>query len=235
MLALQQYRAPSKRESLSSVSPQLSKTQNRSFEGRPGIIVSYFIPDDDPNDVKQLPSTSSSSTDEMPAQASFKELFLKKLEKCSTSKPKAGKHRKVNPYGAIVTSDEEFASVIEEAEQKKKPKQKRKQAMQEEESETDESVELQLESGTNKDFSDEEPIFPEHSLFPPVTERQSYLHLKPVWSEINPPVAEYQLVGKFFAGIYYSDSRGKKVGLYIGKVILDIKLFKARYWLCHSA
>ena len=61
--------------------------------------------------------------------------------------------------------------------------------------------------------SDEEPIFPQHSLFPPVTERQSYLHLKSVWSKINPPVAENQLVGKFFVGIYYSDSLGKKAGL----------------------
>ena len=91
--------------------------------------------------------------------------------------------------------------------------------MQEEESESDESVELHLESGTNEDFSDEEPISPEHSLFPPVTERQSYLHLKSVWSEINPPVAENQLVGKFFAGTYYSDSHGKKAGLYVGKVM----------------
>ena len=64
-----------------------------------------------------------------------------------------------------MTSDEQFETVIKEAKQKKKPKQKRKQkAMQEEESETDESVELHLESGTNEDFSDEEPIFPEHSV-----------------------------------------------------------------------
>ena len=133
---------------------------------------------------------------------------------------KGGKHRKVNPYGAIVTSDEQFETVIKEAEQKKKPKQKRKQkAMQEEESETDETVKLHLESGTNEDFSDEEPIFPEHFLFPPVTERQSYLHLKFVWSEIYPPVAENQLVRKFFAGIYYSDTRGKKARLYVGKVM----------------
>ena len=110
--------------------------------------------------------------------------------------------------------------MIKEAELKKKPKRKRKQkAMQEEESETDESVELHLESGTNEDFSDEEPIFPEHSLFPPATKRQSFLHLKSVWSEIKPPVAENQLVGKFFAGIYYSDNCGKKAGLYVGKVM----------------
>ena len=56
----------------------------------------------------QLQSTSSSSTDEMPAQASFKKLFLKELEKRSTLTPKAGKHWKVNPYGAIATSDEQF-------------------------------------------------------------------------------------------------------------------------------
>ena len=44
----------------------------------------------------------------MPAQASFKKLFLKELEKRSTLTPKAGKHWKVNPYGAIATSDEQF-------------------------------------------------------------------------------------------------------------------------------
>ena len=108
MLALQQYRTLSKRESLSSVLPQLSTTQNHSFEGRPGTIVSYFVPDDDSNDVIKLPSTSSSSTNEIPAQASFKELLLKKVEKRSTSMPKARKHQKVNPYRVIVTSDEQF-------------------------------------------------------------------------------------------------------------------------------
>ena len=65
--------------------------------------------------------------------------------------------------------------------------------------------------------SDKEPIFPEHSLFPAVAEKQCYLHIKSIWSEINPPVAEKQLVGKFFARIYCSDSRGKKVDLTLEK------------------
>ena len=109
---------------------------------------------------------------------------------------------------------------MKEAEQRKIPKQKRKQkAMQDQESETDESVELHLDSGTKEDFSVEKPIFPEHSLFPPVTERQCYLNFKSVWSQINSPIAENQLVGKVFAGIYYSDCHGKKAGLYVGKVM----------------
>ena len=55
--------------------------------------------------------------------------------------------------------------------------------------------------------------FFQNILFSPATEKQWYLHLKSVWSEINLPVAENEVVCKFFARIYYSDGCGKNARL----------------------
>ena len=73
----------------------------------------------------ETPSTSTPSTSKSPL--SFKEIALKILDRTPTSAPKNPpcKRRKVNPYGDIVTSDEQFKKAILQAKAKEK-KNKRK-------------------------------------------------------------------------------------------------------------
>ena len=191
------------------------------FEGKQGKVVSYFVPDDNPSNMVLLPSTSCLPS-KGNSSASFKELFLKKLDQQSTSTPKPGKRRKVNPYGAIVTADEQFQQAIEGAEKKKGSTKKQKsKKIVEDESDTDQDIEMHLDddSDASIDLSDEEDDMP--NLFPPTTTRQCYRHLQNTWKKINPPVTEEQLLGKFFAGIYIGTSakgKSKKANMYVGKV-----------------
>ena len=73
----------------------------------------------------ETPSTSTPSKSKSPL--SFKEIALKILDRTPTSAPKNPpcKRRRVNPYGDIVISDEQFKKAILQAKAKEK-KNKRK-------------------------------------------------------------------------------------------------------------
>ena len=121
------------------------------YQGRQGKFVTYFIPDDDPHEMINVSSKSSSSVAESPVFAGasssvlvdsstpksnqdvsrnphkFKELCLQKLDKIQVgekSTKNVWKRRKVNPYGSIVTSADAF-EVAEKNLEKGKPKSKR--------------------------------------------------------------------------------------------------------------
>ena len=57
-------------------------------------------------------------------------------------------------------------------------------------------------------------------MFPPVNDREIILDLWSAWSEINLPVQEKDLQGKYFAAIYYPDgNKQKKPKLFVAKFL----------------
>ena len=54
----------------------------------------------------------------------------------------------------------------------------------------------------------------------PLNERQGLIHLRNVWRELNTPVSEKELQGRFFGAIYYADiHKKKKLKLIVGKLL----------------
>ena len=143
-----------------------------------------------------------------------------------------GKRRRVNPYGQIVTSDKQFEDPVKSTDEKerketKKLRQKKGDTTEKDDfiinnSKSNEKNGEETDAQENKEESlsnDEEPMASEDdydsdlhyydedtkSHFPPQSERQSYLYIRKVWEEINPPASENEIVGRFFASIYYPD------------------------------
>ena len=56
------------------------------------------------------------------------------------------------------------------------------------------------------------------SEFLPTCE-EGYAYLHSVWDELNPPLQEQNIMGKYFGLIYYSDKSRKKGWLFVSKVI----------------
>ena len=90
------------------------------------------------------------------------------------------KRKKVNPYGSIVTNEEQFGAA-EESEKKKKNKEKATKRKKEKADEIDEELTEILEENANSDstFEDEEGIDLRVRTikFPPATEFESYDYL----------------------------------------------------------
>ena len=57
-------------------------------------------------------------------------------------------------------------------------------------------------------------------MFPPTSEHQTYLYLRNLWENINPPMSEDSIVNKWFAAVYYIDAKNlRKPKLFVGKVL----------------
>ena len=232
------------------------------YQGRKGKFVTYFIPDDQPDQLIKVPesfmmpetptlpltpsgsstptqipsSSSSSSLSAANAQSlkrfTFQEVVLKKMDDLQNDKksktagenddaPKKTKRRKVNPFGALVTGNEEFEKIELEArakEEKEKRKEIKDRKGKNEEAETEDlnGVEEHEEYKENED----EEIDPRaESLtpsFPPKSEPDAFKYLRSVWQDINLPTPEDELIGRFYGAIYY-DMRRRPL-LYIGRV-----------------
>ena len=100
------------------------------YQGKQGKFITYFIPDEEPENLIRVPvthantipgiaasmpgSASSSSpccsTPTSMAKFSFKDVILidKLQNERQPQQKSSGKRRKVNPYGSIVTSEEQF-------------------------------------------------------------------------------------------------------------------------------
>lgn len=150
----------------------------------------------------------------MSSLSSFKEAALKKLDAIQTpasSKQKEKETRKrVNPYSAIVTSDEQFQAAWE-GEQKKRAKEAAKEAAKakreaktkqkkvaeqlndDSDSDVDDDIELaQLlnndSNGSENESADEDNLRPNHieqPVFPPKNESEGYKYLSNVCAKIN--------------------------------------------------
>ena len=55
--------------------------------------------------------------------------------------------------------------------------------------------------------------------FSPTCDDEGYAYLHSVWDELNPPIPEQNIIGKYFGLIYYTDESRKKSRLFVGKVI----------------
>ena len=66
---------------------------------------------------------------------------------------------------------------------------------------TDESF---TESTDDKQELFNQPRSSQCSLVPPLSDKQTYKHMLSMWKEINPPVSEEDLTGKFFGAIISS-------------------------------
>ena len=60
---------------------------------------------------------------------------------------------------------------------------------------------------------------PSKPEFPPTCEDDGYAYLHSVWDELNPPIPEQNIIGKYFGLIYYTDESRKKGQLFVSKVI----------------
>ena len=179
-------------------------------------------------------ASPSSSRADLPIETTpkygFKELCLRRLDekKVPENEQNTQKRRKVNLYGSIVNNVEDFEE--DTPKKHKKPNQSRKQNVaticdddNDEEKEDDESNrsdkdnELCESDKSNDEEDDYENISP---LNPPLNERQGLIHLRNVWSELNSPVSEKELQGRFFGAIYYADMhKKKKPKLFVGKLL----------------
>ena len=86
-------------------------------------MISFFLPEDDPGEMFIIPSNSQPLT----PSPSFKNVVLKKLDDIQSSKAVKPniKRRKVNPFGDVVTTDEQFKKSLDEIERKEQPKKKK--------------------------------------------------------------------------------------------------------------
>ena len=55
--------------------------------------------------------------------------------------------------------------------------------------------------------------------FSPTCEDEGYAYLHSVWDELNPPIPEQNIIGKYFGLIYYTGESRKKGRLFVDKVI----------------
>ena len=225
-----------------SVEIEISDESSRGFyQGEKGTFVTYFIPNKDPN-VKILVSNTNLvnheiteattiSTPTLKRKTDFKVLWLEKLDRCQSQNTQTvTKRKKVNPYGSIVTSEKQFLDAEENKNVRndKKIKStniKTKNVAENCESESENSDAL-TEDTTEESFTDstddEQEIFNQPgssrcSLVPPLSERQAYKHMLSMWKEINPPVSEEDLTGKFFGAIYEVPGKKKKAKLFVGR------------------
>ena len=207
------------------------------FNSRTGTIVSFFVPDDQPGDMIRIdsPNVSGKSTptssNTTPTTTNFKELCLKILD----GTPKAAtnfnpvRRRKVNPYADIVTGDDQYAKAIQDAEEKehsqkkgkKEPTKKSQVIMKTKTNSWKEDLEESESSAeeSEKETNDDE-VMKKGYMFPPTSERQTYLYLRNLWENINPPMSEDSIVNKWFAAVYYVDAKNlRKPKLFVGKVL----------------
>ena len=229
---------------------EVSINDSGDIPGRNGKFISFFIPEDESgNFIRVLPAQgklpltpcSSSSRNASPSSSladlstettpkyGFKELCLRRLDekKRPENEQNTQKRRKVNPYGSIVTNADDFEKDIPE--KRKKPNQSRKQNVALVCGDDDEENEDDGSNGCDKDSelserdksNDEEEDYENISqLNQPLNERQGLIHLRNVWRELNTPVSEKELQGRFFGAIYYADiHKKKKLKLIVGKLL----------------
>ena len=208
-----------------------------SYQGRTGKIIQYFVPDDEPGNLIRIesseiniPTTSTPSSNE-----NFQSLVLKRLDKIASGpaeKQNVSTRRKVNPYGEIVASDKSFEDA--EVQAKKKGIKKSKIGASSKASSSKEYTVMSTSESGSEDpevpyddsesalGDDDDEIFinnPSKPEFPPTCEDEGYAYLHPVWDELNPPIPEQNIIGKYFGLIYYTDESRKKSRLFVGKVI----------------
>ena len=193
------------RRHIHPLQPQLNATTNEPktsmHHGRSSKFVKFFIPDDTPGDMihVETPSTSTTSTSKLPL--SFKEVALKILDGTPTSASinPSRKRRKVNPYGDIVASDEQFEKAIQQAEAKEKknkrkagsPKYKRTQL--DDDSSNNEIIEEDSDSIWLSESDDEDQLIMKRYLLSPISKCQTNLFLLNLWKKVNPPITEEYL------------------------------------------
>ena len=229
-------------DSNSSVQEENTSTSaETSFCGRPGKIVSYFIHDNEPHNLIRMSSSDAvSPRSSTPNNTGFKELCLKKLDENQVQKTNSAegnaKRRKINPCGAIVTSDEQFEEAITAAQKKGNGKGEKKKTIEKDkkkeetikkgesaskknEDSSSEDIDFTDDEVASIDYESESIVEEDKEFFPPKNDPQGYSYLKCTWEEISPPVKEDNLLNRFFGAIYYADKGRKKPLLYIGKLL----------------
>ena len=221
--------------------PSTSKPKEAVINDQKGKIISFFVPDDNPSQMIPVPEQISLNVTPSSSCSSFKEVALKKIDELQTpeaSKP-TQKRKKVNPFGTLVTSDEQFDEVMQEEQKerkkvekaneniKQKSDTKAKQAEKRNKKHERESISFEVEDDENiyegeseEETDDLQPGHEEKLIFPPSNESDAYEFLTTVWDQLNPPVTEETLQGKFFAVVFYDIKR--KPHLYVGRIL---KLF----------
>jgi len=206
-------------------SAENSDSEEMEYNGRKGKVISYFIPDDEPNNLIQIKSNHQKAT--ASSTPNFKSTVLKSLENLSPAtktKDQVGKRKRVNPFGEIVTSDESFRQVIEKAEEereKENKKGKKEKSKPEDEPEKKREIEDDdfdiLEEDSISDCSDSTNS--EECHVPLKNEKEGMEHLRRVWKTLNLPNKEEDLVGSYYGLIYYINEKSNKSRLYVGKVL----------------
>ena len=218
--------------------PSTSKSKEAVINDQKGKIIYFFVTDDNP--LQMIPVTpeqiSLNVTPSSPC-SSFKEVALKKNRLITNSKDiKAHSKKKVNPFGTLVTSDEQFDEVMQEEQKKRikvekanenikqKSETKAKQAEKRNEKNERESISFEVEDDENvyeeeseEETDDLQPKHEEKLIFPPSNESDAYEYLTTVWDQLNPPVTEEILLGKFFVVVFYNIKR--KPHLFVGRIL----------------
>ena len=198
-------------QSLASISDDVGNGDGEKVEYKVcvGRVISYFVPDDKPEDIMSMDSSNSSSSTPLcstptasTSQKSFQELCLEKLDRKPEKIAAAtGTRKKVNPYSEIVTSDEQFERIIKEAERKDEEK-ANKARKKEEKAKKMKAIATTADDASYDDTEDEEEEYDDSDasyedevikygyMFHPASERQAYLYLRSVWESVNPPVTE---------------------------------------------
>ena len=226
------YSMSSFRRHIHPLQPQLNATTNEPktsvHHGRSSEFVKFFIPDDTPRDMIRVetPSTSATSTSKLPL--CFKEVALKILDGTPTSASinPSRKRRKVNPYGDIVASDEQFEKAIQQAEAKEKKNKRKagfskyKRTQLDYDSSNNEIIEEDSDSIGLSESDDEDQRVMKRYLFPPISKCQTNLFLLNLWKKVNPSITEEYLLNAWFATRCCSDiNKKKKPQLFVGKVL----------------
>ena len=180
-----------------SIAAANTPTNTVTIDGKRGKIISFFVPEGNPNGMQRVDHITSPETPS-PSHSSFKEMALKKIDDLQTPKntKPSGKRRKVNPFGDIITSDEQFEVIQteglrkEQEEKEKKERKEKKKANEKErkemkrkepegvkENEDGENLPLLAVTDDDDDDSDDDNFYddgrPEKTekvLFPPVND-----------------------------------------------------------------
>ena len=121
----------------------------------------------------------------------FQDLCLEKLDNVKLSSSNTQKKRKkVNPYGEIVTSNQQFIKALQEN-KKEKSKGRNKKPVHESDTDSDSSI-PEYDEIRNDSYSedDTEMLKTHEKYFPPVSKSKEdgYKYLNEMWDTLNPPV-----------------------------------------------
>ena len=149
-------------------------------------------------------SESANKSAEGSANRSFEELILEKM-KGPVVKPKK-QRRKIDLMTKVITNDEYLQTIRQKEEPPKKKKKTPRQKVAVTEKQAAPDLQEHLDSKPDEETTSDNAMavteMEKAVLFPPSSKQQAIAYLRELWKNLNPPVPEGSIVGKWYAAVF---------------------------------